>query len=581
VGFEGDVKTISLFDLVQTLATSGRTGTLTVRDNEQMRMLFVGNDGLRLLDTSDREMLGVKEIILSESTLPRETVATSLRDAYRQGVQLEDYLLENEIAYPAEYWGWIRNRIEVEILAAFHWSEATYSFVDEEELVAELSPVLTRISFDTTTLLFEAARRLDENREFLALYPPNTATFRLTPRGRTSLREGGLAASRTALLNRIAEGSDYMTMLVETGLGEMRLTSLLKEMMSEGYFNASPGVSRKGDTSRIVRAKKPGISSPRVSFGALAVQMGYVRLEDLTNALQLQSAERAAGRDSEKIGDILTASGALTEKQVRHVLRVQKAGPVHGQIGGYNILSKLGEDIFGVTYRAVDGRTQEPVLIKLFYRMYNRALQQTDSFSTLLADLRSVKHSHLAEIKVVGEFRGMLFLVMNVVQGKTLAKYFADGVIFQQRAALDIFNQLIRVLSTGSHRGYYHLDINPQCIIMSDDGEVKLLNLGLMQTFAEFVEMKPEALPPRDSNFIAPEIQRNPTLISAGADIFSLGVLVYQLLTGRVPPRPFNETAEETGLHHRIFDRIQAMLNPDATVRPSTYSELKRVWEQM
>src|SRR6478672_12523738 len=227
--------------------------------------------------------------------------------------------------------------------------------------------------------------------------------------------------------------------------------------------------------------------------------------------------------------------------------------------GRYELKEVLAKGGMGVVYRAVDGVMKRQVAIKTL-------LDMTDTIGLQLFQkecevLASMTHPNIIEIYDVGEFEqegvSRPYLVMPLLPGVTLDKLIrASSQRLTVERSIDIACQACRGLQAAHEKGLVHRDIKPSNIFVLEDDSIKIIDFGV----AHRIEASRTAGRKGTLLFMAPEqIEMKP--VSAASDIFSLGVVVYEMLTRR---RPF-ERASESSVADAILHSIPvpaSELNP-------------------
>lgn len=247
-------------------------------------------------------------------------------------------------------------------------------------------------------------------------------------------------------------------------------------------------------------------------------------------------------------------------------------------ISHYRIEAELGRGGMGVVYRAQDEVLRRPVALKL---LPEEIAGRADRRARVLAEARAasaLNHPGITTIYEVGEEGEQVFIVMELVSGRTLREMIVVGPA-EPRALVRLGAQVAEALAAAHAQGVVHGDVKPENVILLPEGRVKLLDFGIArQVAAETLTLTrlPTAHPwLRDSEiagtlaYMAPEQFRGEAT-DARADLFSLGVVLYELAAGR---RPFpGPTA--TALMAQIVNDAPPPLSGGASLVPAELSRI-------
>jgi eukaryotic-like serine/threonine-protein kinase len=213
-------------------------------------------------------------------------------------------------------------------------------------------------------------------------------------------------------------------------------------------------------------------------------------------------------------------------------------------IAHYRINAELGRGGMGVVYRAHDERLLRSVAIKILSDVSRGSAEMR---SRILAEARaasSLHHPGITTIYEVGEDGDSIFLVMELVEGRTLRSLLSDGPLEPKRI-VELGTQLAEALEAAHSRGVFHGDIKPENIVVQPDGRPKLLDFGVarhcIEESATQTISEAEVAPAIQGTiaYMAPEQLRYEPA-DGRADLYSLGVVFYELASGR---RPFSAPA--------------------------------------
>jgi serine/threonine protein kinase len=239
------------------------------------------------------------------------------------------------------------------------------------------------------------------------------------------------------------------------------------------------------------------------------------------------------------------------------------------RISHYRITGKLGVGGMGIVYEAEDTRLSRPVALKFLPDELAGDADAVRRFEREAQTVALLNHQHICTIYDFGEHDGRRFIAMERVDGVNLKTYMARHTL-DTPAVVDIGLQVTDALDAAHAKGVVHRDIKPGNIVVSEAGQVKVLDFGLARRF-RMSEAGPQGLegstiigrPLGTANYMAPErILQMP--VDPRSDLFSLGVVIYEMATGRLPfaGAPPSETVTN------IFEKEPVPLRTLAPGRP-------------
>jgi predicted ATPase/serine/threonine protein kinase len=210
--------------------------------------------------------------------------------------------------------------------------------------------------------------------------------------------------------------------------------------------------------------------------------------------------------------------------------------------GPYRILAKLGAGGMGEVYQAHDGKLDRPVAIKVLSGEITASEERVTRFRAEARAVSALNHPHIVVIHDVGDLDGLPFIVTELVEGETLRQRLTRGPI-GVREAIDIGRQVASALAAAHDRGVVHRDIKPENIMLRPVGYVKVLDFGLAKLAPDCTESETETAFCTVSGvivgtpqYMSPE-QASGQRVDFRSDQFSLGAVLYELLTSRSPFR--------------------------------------------
>src|SRR5690606_29005585 len=158
----------------------------------------------------------------------------------------------------------------------------------------------------------------------------------------------------------------------------------------------------------------------------------------------------------------------------------------------------------------------------------------------------SLTHPHIVNIFDVGEDEELHYLVMEYIEGQTLKKHIQMNGPLRVQEAVRIMRQLVSAIANAHHNGIVHRDIKPQNILMDSEGNVKITDFGIAMALSATVHTKTNSVI-GTVHYLSPEQARG-GMATKKSDIYSLGIVFYELLTGELPFSA--ETAVAIALKH-------------------------------
>jgi tetratricopeptide (TPR) repeat protein len=235
-------------------------------------------------------------------------------------------------------------------------------------------------------------------------------------------------------------------------------------------------------------------------------------------------------------------------------MRIPNGTPV----GPYHVISQLGSGGMGEVYRARDPRLSREVALKVIRRLLSvGADAQDETLDRLLREAilaSALNHPNIVTIYETGVFDADRYIAMELIEGSTLRQIAQQGLPVAR--ALGLARQVSEALAVAHAAQIVHRDIKPDNVMVRPDGYVKLLDFGLAKVQPEMLGLQPAAQTTEAGvllgtlAYMAPEQARG-DLITQEADVFALGVMLYELVTGR---HPFLQSSQLATLHALMWE---------------------------
>jgi serine/threonine-protein kinase len=237
------------------------------------------------------------------------------------------------------------------------------------------------------------------------------------------------------------------------------------------------------------------------------------------------------------------------------------------EVGKYRIIEQIGEGAMGVVYRALDPVLNRPVAIKV---MSDALARDDDLRSRFLREAQaagSLQHPNVVTVYDFGEVEGHLYIAMEFVAGEDLEAMLVRKATLSLVQKVDIVVDVLAGLGYAHKRGIVHRDIKPANIRIDEEGRARIMDFGIARL--ESSKLTRTGLMVGTPTYMAPE-QITSGSITAATDLFSVGAVMYELLTGA---KPFEGESLQS-----VFYKIVSASPPDiTTVSPSLPSSLNAI----
>jgi predicted Ser/Thr protein kinase/tetratricopeptide (TPR) repeat protein len=256
------------------------------------------------------------------------------------------------------------------------------------------------------------------------------------------------------------------------------------------------------------------------------------------------------------------------------------ATPRPDRLGRYEILDQIGRGAMGVVYLARDPVIGRLVAIKTLRLLHGSGDDDIEQFRRrFLREAQSagiLSHPNIVTIHDVVDDpeQGVTFIAMEYVRGTNLKELIRRGKALELPFVVEVSNQIAEALDYAHRQGVIHRDIKPANVLLTGDGQVKLTDFGIARLSTSNLTLDHELL--GTPNYMAPE-QIQGAAVDHRADIFSLGVVVYEMLSGAKPFQGDNLTAVTHKIVHGEFTPLEERL---PNLPPGLAAVVERAFEQ-
>jgi serine/threonine protein kinase len=245
------------------------------------------------------------------------------------------------------------------------------------------------------------------------------------------------------------------------------------------------------------------------------------------------------------------------------------------EIPGYQVQQKIGEGGTGEVYRATQLSLQRTVAIKILNPLLHghSPLLAFNRESRLMA---SLTHPNIVAIHDCGEIHDRYYLVMEYVAGRSLREQIVEGQPWSAARAAPVLNAIAHALSYIHSRGILHLDLKPENVLCPSEGNIKVTDFGLAVPQLDAQNISDLTWVQGSVDYCSPE-QRHGLPQDQRSDVFSLAVLAYEMLTGRVPGRFYVPASQRNPRLPAALDQVlRRGLARDPHERYSSVEEIGR-----
>ncbi|EKE08033.1 MAG: hypothetical protein ACD_17C00382G0002 [uncultured bacterium] len=209
--------------------------------------------------------------------------------------------------------------------------------------------------------------------------------------------------------------------------------------------------------------------------------------------------------------------------------------PLPKIIGPYKIESQLSKGGMSLLYLAIHPETQKPLVIKVLLPKFVQNQELANRFLKEAHIIETTNHPNIVKLYGQGKWERGLYIAMEFIQGISLRQFIQKKSLSLKRA-LEIIQQVAYALCHLHTHGIIHRDLKPENILITESGEIKLIDFGIAQQHAPLDKerLTKEKKLMGTPIYMSPEQKQNPSSVTFSTDIYSLGILSYELILGRL-----------------------------------------------
>lgn len=235
------------------------------------------------------------------------------------------------------------------------------------------------------------------------------------------------------------------------------------------------------------------------------------------------------------------------------------------QLGDFRLVEKIGEGGMAMVYRGVQGSLGRPVAVKVLSRTLADDAEVVESFGRESLIIARLNHPNIIHVIDRGIAGSVPYFVMELIEGTDLARIIARNV-YDFRQKVDVVIQVCKALAYAHKNGVIHLDIKPANILIDAEGNARVSDFGIAHLFGAgaAAENAPVMGTP---SYMSPEQKQGTAGVTMASDIYSLGVVMYELFTGKKPVPGVLPSSLDPRLPRRLDEIIVNCLRTDPADR--------------
>ncbi|KGM96075.1 protein kinase [Clostridium novyi A str. 4552] len=234
----------------------------------------------------------------------------------------------------------------------------------------------------------------------------------------------------------------------------------------------------------------------------------------------------------------------------------------------YELLQKIGEGGMAEVYKAKCHLLNRYVAVKVLKSQYSDDIEFVNKFKQEASSAASLSHNNIVGIYDIGSENNINYIVMEYIDGKTLKQIINENGSLGYDKSIDIAIQIAKALECAHNNNIIHRDVKPHNILVTKDGTIKVTDFGIAKATSSVTITNSDKII-GSAHYISPE-QAKGRFVDCKTDIYSLGIILYEMVTGKVPYD--GESPVSVALKH-----VQEELVPPIKVNPNIPESLNKL----
>lgn len=270
-------------------------------------------------------------------------------------------------------------------------------------------------------------------------------------------------------------------------------------------------------------------------FSEEALRCSYLSREQVDAVIRLQSKLIDRGFRSRSISELLLAEGQLSRYLVKTIYRNIAKELDLPQVEGYHLVAKIGEGATGSVYEGRQQNLDRKVAIKILDPVLQEDPEYLARFYREARSVARLNHPHVVGGFDVGADNGVHYFVMEYVEGETLKDRVSKSGLLGQKEVVRLARQMAEALGHAHEHGILHRDIKPANILLDQDGQSHLCDLGLARPADLDARLTRTGVTHGTPHYMSPEQAVGEDDLDGRSDLYSLGATLYFAVTGQAP----------------------------------------------